>query len=90
LRAVDCQLDYLSKAIVQSDERCLSFAAEATLGPIERSVVTELSKDCNFFKGYATSSAQDQDRARSVEEMRVYFFTFFAKDAWEASLVRME
>jgi hypothetical protein len=65
------------------------FRSGATLVPSERSVVTELSKDCNFFKGYATSSAQDQDRARSVAEMRVYFFTFFAKDAWEASLVRV-
>jgi hypothetical protein len=39
------------RTIVQSGERCLSFAAAAALEPSERSVVTELSKDCNYFKG---------------------------------------
>ena len=39
------------RTIVQSGERWLSFAAAATLEPRESSVVTELSKKCNFFKG---------------------------------------
>ena len=46
------------RTIVQSGERCLSFAATATLEPSERPVVTDLSKDCNFFKGYVDAQVR--------------------------------
>ena len=37
------------------------------------------------FSSVATSSAEDQTRARSVAELRAYFPTFSNRDAWEAS-----